>query len=323
MKLIIYTLFAALSLLSCNSTSSQIEVTAAMQWDTVNGVSAGTLIRLDTSHTKGVVSARPLDVWLPSTYDGKRKHAVLYMYDAQMLFDANSTWNRQEWRVDEIMDSLILAKTVLPTIVVALHNGGIQRNFEYFPQKPFHTLRMQFSDSTMAAIASQYGSDTAFPVKSDAYLRYMVDIVKPLIDTTFHVYSDKSATAVAGSSMGGLMSLYAIGEYPEVFGTALCMSTHWPGGFSPNDEIPNAFQAYIAKYITPDRIGKIYFDYGTETLDGMYEPFQNQVNEVLDSNGFILGKNWITEKYPGAAHDEKSWAKRLHVPFTFAFKRQR
>lgn len=323
MKPFFFTLFASLSLLSCNSTSDQVEVTAGMQWDTVNGVSVGTLIRLDTSHTKGVVSARPLDVWLPSTYDGKRKHAVLYMYDAQMLFDANSTWNHQEWRVDEIMDSLIASKTTIPTIIVGLHHGGVMRNFEYFPQKPFQTLRAQFSDSTMAAIASRYGADTTFPVKSDAYLRYMVDVVKPLVDTTFQVYSDKSATAVAGSSMGGLMSMYAIGEYPEVFGTALCMSTHWPGGFSPNEEIPNAFQAYIAENITPDRIGKIYFDYGTETLDGMYEPFQNEVNEVLAANGFDSGGRWVTQKFPGAAHDEKSWAKRLHIPLSFAFAKQR
>lgn len=323
MKQFLLLAFVALGLLNCNNASTDSTLASPPLWDTIKGVNAGTLLRLDSTRTNGLLHARPLDVWLPSTYDGKRKHAVLYMYDAQMLFDANSTWNRQEWRVDETLDSLILVKTVLPTIVVALHNGGVQRNFEYFPQKPFQTLRTQFSDSTMAAIASQYGSDTAFPVKSDAYLQYMVAVVKPLVDTTFHVYSDKSATAVAGSSMGGLMSMYAIGEYPEVFGTALCLSTHWPGGFSPNDEIPNAFQAYIAKYITPDRIGKIYFDYGTETLDGMYEPFQNQVNEVLESNGFIAGKNWITEKYPGAAHDEKSWAKRLHVPFTFAFKKQR
>jgi len=269
------------------------------------------------------LSARPLDIWLPRTYDGKRKHAVLYMYDAQMLFDAKVTWNHQEWRVDEVLDSLIAAKTILPTIVVGLHNGGMMRNFEYFPQKPFNTLKSKFSDSTMADIAMRYGSDSTFPVQSDKYLQYMVEGVKPLVDSTFAVYTDKSATAVAGSSMGGLMSMYAIGEYPEVFGTALCMSTHWPGGFAPNEEIPNAFEAYVAEYLRPERVGKIYFDYGTETLDGMYEPFQNQINEVLLNNGFESEKNWTTQKFPGAAHDEKSWAKRLPIPFTFAFAKQR
>lgn len=312
----------ALLVASCTSNGAA-PANAGVQWDTISGVSSGTLLRLDSAHATPWLSARPLDIWLPRTYDGKRKHAVLYMYDAQMLFDAKVTWNHQEWRVDEVLDSLIAAKTILPTIVVGLHNGGMMRNFEYFPQKPFNTLKSKFSDSTMADIAMRYGSDSTFPVQSDKYLQYMVEGVKPLVDSTFAVYTDKSATAVAGSSMGGLMSMYAIGEYPEVFGTALCMSTHWPGGFAPNEEIPNAFEAYVAEYLRPERVGKIYFDYGTETLDGMYEPFQNQINEVLLNNGFESEKNWTTQKFPGAAHDEKSWAKRLPIPFTFAFAKQR
>jgi len=322
MRGLILSIGIALLVASCTSNGAA-PANAGVQWDTISGVSSGTLLRLDSAHATPWLSARPLDIWLPRTYDGKRKHAVLYMYDAQMLFDAKVTWNHQEWRVDEVLDSLIAAKTILPTIVVGLHNGGMMRNFEYFPQKPFNTLKSKFSDSTMADIAMRYGSDSTFPVQSDKYLQYMVEGVKPLVDSTFAVYTDKSATAVAGSSMGGLMSMYAIGEYPEVFGTALCMSTHWPGGFAPNEEIPNAFEAYVAEYLRPERVGKINFDYGTETLDGMYEPFQNQINEVLLNNGFESEKNWTTQKFPGAAHDEKSWAKRLHVPFTFAFAKQR
>jgi enterochelin esterase-like enzyme len=322
MRGLILSIGIALLVASCTSNGAA-PANAGVQWDTISGVSSGTLLRLDSAHATPWLSARPLDIWLPRTYDGKRKHAVLYMYDAQMLFDAKVTWNHQEWRVDEVLDSLIAAKTILPTIVVGLHNGGMMRNFEYFPQKPFNTLKSKFSDSTMADIAMRYGSDSTFPVQSDKYLQYMVEGVKPLVDSAFAVYTDKSATAVAGSSMGGLMSIYAIGEYPEVFGTALCMSTHWPGGFAPNEEIPNAFEAYVAEYLRPERVGKIYFDYGTETLDGMYEPFQNQINEVLLNNGFESEKNWTTQKFPGAAHDEKSWAKRLHIPFTFAFAKQR
>ena len=322
MRGLLLTVGIALVVASC-SNPDVAPAAAPVAWDTVSGVSKGTLLRLDSAHATPWLSARPLDIWLPSTYNGKRKHAVLYMYDAQMLFDSKVTWNHQEWRVDEILDSLITSKAILPTIVVGLHNGGMMRNFEYFPQKPFNALKSTFSDSTMADIAMRYGSDSTFPVRSDLYLQYMVEGVKPLVDSTFEVYTDKGATAVAGSSMGGLMSMYAIGEYPDVFGTALCMSTHWPGGFSPNEEIPNAFQAYVAEYIRPERVGKIYFDYGTETLDGMYEPFQNAVNQVLLDNGFVSEGNWTTQKFPGAAHDEKSWAKRLHVPLTFAFAKQR
>lgn len=316
----------ALSLLLVSCAQVNVEKSTAYipQWDTIGGVGAGTLLRLDSAHSAGYLgAARPLDVWLPSSYDGKRKHAVLFMFDGQMLFDGTTTWNGQEWNVDETLDSLIDKRLVLPTIVVGLYNGGAMRNFEYFPEVPFRGLKKQFSDSTMADIAKRYGSDTTFPVQSDRYLDYIVRGVKPLIDSTFRVYTEKSTTAIAGSSMGGLMSMYAIGQYPDVFGAALCMSTHWPGGFAPNEEIPSVFKEYVAAKLYPGRIGKIYFDYGTETLDAMYEPFQDSVNAVLEDNGFVRDENWRTLKFPGAAHDERSWAARLHIPLQFALKKQR
>ena len=285
--------------------------------DTIEGVAAGTLLRGELA--SNFIPARPIDIWLPSSYDGTQKHNVLYMYDAQMLFDATTTWNGQEWRVDEILDSLITDDVIAPTIVVALYNGGQRRNFEYFPEKPAAQLQAAFSDSVLSEISKRYGSDSTFSVNSDNYLRYMLEEVKPFIDDQFQVQTSAASTAIMGSSMGGLMSMYAIGEYPNIFGSALCMSTHWPGGFAPNEEIPAVFNAYVKQNITPERVGKIYFDYGTETLDAMYEPFQNKVNLVLEENGFVLGENWTTEKFPGAAHDEKSWAARLHIPLIFAF----
>lgn len=321
------TILAAFWLIGCTSQNEQVdaeESTAATEiatMDTLTGVSRGTLLRVGLSSE--YISERPLDIWLPSTYDGKRKHAVLYMFDGQMLFDPTTTWNGQEWRVDETLDSLCRKRFILPTVVVAMHNGGAQRNFEYFPQAPAAELQEQFSDSLLLEIAQRYGSQEAFEVQSDAYLKYLVEEVKPLIEANFRVYKDASATAVMGSSMGGLMSMYALGEYPEVFGAALCMSTHWPGGFAPNEQVPNTFLSYMKKHYDPSNGRKIYFDHGTETLDGMYEPFQKKVDALLLDKGYAQGEQWVTKKFPGAAHDEKSWASRLHHPLLFAFAKQR
>lgn len=310
---------AASIMLSCGQGASvAMSETPAVSWDTLDVVSSGTLLRLDSMESK-FLSERPLDVWLPTTYDGKVQHKVLYMYDGQMLFDANSTWNHQEWKVDEVVDSLIDGAYIDPIIVVALHNGGQQRNFEYFPQKPHAALKKVFSDSLMAHVAKVYGSDSTFPVQSDAYLSYMIQEVQPLVNAHFNVDTSKAATAIAGSSMGGLMSMYALGEYPQVFGTALCMSTHWPGGYAPNEEVPAVFRNYITEHVKSDLGSRIYFDYGTETLDQMYEPFQLRVDEVLEQGGFVHGENWRTEKFPGDEHNEVSWASRLHVPLLFAF----
>lgn len=307
---------------SAGALSAQDEQMPSRIWDTLNGVGTGTLLRLD-SFPSDHISDRPLDVWLPSSYDGKRKHAVLVMYDGQMLFDATQTWNHKEWRVDEVVDSLVRRNEIIPPIVVALHNGGVNRNFEYFPEGPFSHLDSAFADSLLLSVAERYGAQGRMPVQSDAYLRYVVQEVLPMIEEEFAVYSDRSTRVIAGSSMGGLMSMYAIGEYPEVFGTALCLSTHWPGGFKPNETVPGVFASYVGEKLTPERTGKIYFDYGTETLDGMYEPFQKGIDSILTQNGFQRGENWETKAFIGAEHDEVSWARRLHEPLLFALKKQR
>ena len=81
------------------------------------------------------------------------------------------------------------------------------------------------------------------PVQSDAYLKFLVTELKPFIDSTFSVATDRSNTFIAGSSMGGLISMYAVCEYPAVFGGAACLSTHWPGIFTAeNNPIPEAFE---------------------------------------------------------------------------------
>jgi enterochelin esterase-like enzyme len=120
--------------------------------------------------------------------------------------------------------------------------------------------------------------------------------------------------------MGGLISIYAICEYPNVFGGAACISTHWPGIFtSDNNPFPAAFTNYLQKHLPKPNTHKLYFDYGDQTLDAMYPPLQKNVDEVLKAKGFSA-KNWITKYFPGADHSEKSWNKRLDIPLVFLLK---
>lgn len=74
---------------------------------------------------------------------------------------------------------------------------------------------------------------------------------------------------------------------------------------------------YLDKKINPGNKQRIYFDFGTETLDAFYEPLQKQADSVMLRNGFEEGENWITRKYAGHKHDESSWNKRLHEPLLF------
>jgi pimeloyl-ACP methyl ester carboxylesterase len=118
--------------------------------------------------------------------------------------------------------------------------------------------------------------------------------------------------------MGGLISWYALTQYPEVFGGAGCLSTHWPAGSKEvDDPVFQAMKSYFRDSFPRAGNHKIYFDYGTETLDSLYEPFQNEMDQVVRNLGYVEGDDWMTRKFPGHEHSERAWGKRLHIPVKF------
>jgi len=152
---------------------------------------------------------------------------------------------------------------------------------------------------------------------SDNYLKFLVDELKPYIDSHFSTRKDRKNTFTAGSSMGGLISIYAICEYPQIFGGAACMSTHWPGTFTTVDNpVPAAFMQYLSTHLPSPKTHKIYFDHGSATLDAMYRPYQLQADSLMKVAGYT-DANWMSREFPGADHSERSWHKRLDTPMLF------
>lgn len=244
------------------------------------------------------VSARTIEVLLPPNYDANRKYPVLYMHDGQMLFDATITWNKQEWGVDEVVEQLIKKNRIRPVIVVGVWFGN--RYAEYMPNKP------------RKEVDAVERTDDRFKgeIVSDQYLKFLVEELKPFIDDKYNTLSGPEDTFILGSSMGGLISCYAISEYPKVFGAAACMSTHWPA-------LEGVFLGYVEKNLPDPASHKIYFDYGTETLDSLYQPYQEKVDVMMKKRGYRQDKNWMTRKFEGAKHDENAWRDRLHIPLEF------
>lgn len=283
--------------------------------------SSGKIIRHD-SFPSQFVTARHVDVWLPEGYSPKKKYAVLYMHDGQMLYDSSTTWNKQEWGVDETVSRLLKEKKIKDVIVVGVWNGGKFRHTDYFPQKPFESLSQQERDTLY--YAKRTNGALVFQgekVHSDLYLKFLVTELKPFIDKTYATRKDRANTFIAGSSMGGLISMYAICEYPDVFGGAACLSTHWPGVFSMDDNpIPAAFMNYLRRHLPSPATHKIYFDYGDATLDALYPPLQKMADEIMKEKGFT-SSNWITNYFPGADHSENAWRKRLDIPLLFLLKK--
>jgi enterochelin esterase-like enzyme len=284
---------------------------------TLPQVVSGKIERME-NFKSNYVTERNIDVWLPENYSSSKKYNVLYMHDGQMLYDPEMAWNKQAWNVDDVLTKLVTENKIQDVIVVGIWNGGVTRHIDYFPQKAFESFTQPQQDSIYNA--SRSNGQSVFnnqKINSDNYLKFIVKELKPIIDKKYSVYTDAKHTFIAGSSMGGLISMYAICEYPKVFGGAACLSTHWPGIFAvENNPIPNAFFEYLKKHLPNPKNHKIYFDYGTATLDAMYEPFQLKVDDIMKAKGFS-SQNWSTQKFEGEEHSEKSWNKRLHIPIEF------
>ena len=280
-------------------------------------VSAGTIVDLGVLKSR-FADPRRVVVWLPPGYSAHGpKYSVLYMHDGQNLFDKATAGYGMEWEIDEHLSQLIAQKKVRPTIVVGIWNTP-KRLQEYVPSKAFDGLPAQYRDKVRAL----YGGDPM----SDGYLKFIVRELRPMIDRRFDVKTGPADTVIMGSSMGSLISLYAINEYPHIFGGAGMMSTHWPLFLKPDGQsvsqeeyevVSAAFERYLAPALPDPRTHKLYFDHGTETLDAIYKQYQDRVDAVVASRGYRPSVNWMTRSFPGQKHNEISWASRVEIPLQF------
>lgn len=290
-----------------------IAVAVAMNWQRIffgrkSVPLEGTLIQHE-SFPSAFVEDRPVDVWLPDGYDANsgERYAVIYMHDGQFLFDHptspyhGTVWM---WDVDKAISQLVREQKIRPAIVIAVWNlPGTQRRTEYMPQKPVNEKAGQ-------ALIDEGSDVSRDAISSDNYLRYLVEELKPFVDETYRTKPNREDTFTIGSSMGGMISAYAIAEYPDVFGGAACMSTHWSmaGG------------AVLDWYRThwPDAgSNRVYFDFGTETLDAEYEPYQLQMDDLMREKGYRENTDWLTRKFEGHDHSPNAWRERLHIPLQF------
>jgi len=281
-------------------------------------ISGGKIIRYENFRS-GFVDARNVDVWLPDGYKLGKKYAVLYMHDGQMLFDSTHTWNHQEWGVDETMTKLQKEGRIKDCIVVAIWNIPEKRFAEYFPQKIIDSI----PEVTRNKILS---NQLKVNPQADNYLKFLVRELKPFIDSNYSTIRDAGHTFIMGSSMGGLISLYALCEYPGVFGGAACLSIHSPlSSFELIDkntdaDVASKFRNYLMRNLPKANTRKIYFDYGNQTGDSFYAPYQKALDSVMVLKGYT-SSHWITRYFPGEDHSERSWKKRLNIPVMFLLKK--
>jgi predicted alpha/beta superfamily hydrolase len=258
-------------------------------------------------------------VWLPPGYDaGKRRYGVVYMHDGQNLFDLKRSNFNKVWAADKSALRLIAAGQTKSFIIVGIDQPGEDRGRQYMPR----TIMDLLSPTVREKLASQGNGK---PITSEEYLKFIVDELKPLIDRDYRTKPGRAHTAIAGSSMGGLISLYAITRYPKTFGVAGAVSTHLPLG-NPNwsagerSDIMAAWRAYVDKELGKPAGRRIWFDHGTETLDAFYEPYQENLDAALIAKGWKKGRDFSSRVYEGTPHEENAWAARMDDIFGWMLK---
>lgn len=280
----------------------------------VPSVKNGSIVRITDFKSK-FIDARNIDIWLPEHYSKDQHYDVLYMHDGQMLFDATNTWNKQEWGLDETLQKLINENQVNPTIVVGIWNNGKYRHSEYFPQVFLNEMRAEFKNEFLATYLQN-------KPQSDNYLRFITEELMPYVEDNFSINVGKKHTYIGGSSMGGLISMYAVSKYPEKFGGVMGLSTAWIGQQQPNTDIPIAAFNYFQKNMPSPLDLKVYQDHGTTEMDQNYANYQRIIDELFRDFGF-KDYNYKSLVFEGTGHNETDWANRLAIPLEYLLKKRK
>lgn len=251
---------------------------------------------------------RKIRVWLPSSYsfNSKKKYDVIYMFDAQNLFD-NATSFVKEWEIDESITYLEKEKKIRPSIVVGLDNSK-DRLSEYLPR---------FSNYAIGDLA----------YKGDKTLDFLVNQVIPLIEEKYNVNKVKESRSIGGSSMGGLMALYAGIKYKDVFNNIYAFSPAFPifkyglKEYKPSFQALNndsAFNYVLKEYVSKEMLNKhnIVISAGGINIEKNYTKYPIKFCDYLIKNGYDPAKLKciINKKYD---HNEIMWDEFFYIAYQF------
>lgn len=256
----------------------------------------GTIERLGlipSSHVK----PREVQVWLPPGYaeHPETRYPVLYLHDGQNVFDAQAAG--AEWQVDEAAQRGVASGRLRPFIVVAVSSVDATR----------------WDDYTPTVVSAVPPGQTALERRgggAPAYARFLVEELKPAIDARFRTRRGSADTAVGGSSLGGLVSMWLALHRPETFGAALVVSPSvwWDDRFILRD----------AAATTPTPRPRLWLDMGAQEGDQAVQ-FARELNELLRRRGWSDGTLRFVEDAQGR-HDEASWARRVPAMLDFLYR---
>lgn len=229
---------------------------------------------------------RNLLVYTPATYArGDARYPVIYMQDGQNLFDPVTSF-AGDWGLQTAL--AWASRRGADAIVVGIPNRGAARVDEYTP----------FVDPRIGG------------GQGERYLDYLINTVKPLVDQHFRTHTDRSHTGIAGSSLGGLISLYAYFRYPNVFG--------FTAALSPSLWFANAAILEVVEH-APRVPGRVYLDVGLKEGTA-HVALARRLRDILIAKGYVLRGDlrWVEDRE--GRHHESAWGRRFRkaLPFLLA-----
>jgi enterochelin esterase-like enzyme len=239
---------------------------------------------------------RTVDYWMPR---GGSDH-LLIAHDGQNVFDGTTSTHRgQTWKMAQAAIAVANEAGIKPPTIIGVWHSSTKNNpwgraKDLAPEKFFTSD--SYVDPRWAI------NDPTVTLHSDAYLNQIFNQIVPAIVGSY----SPEKTAVIGSSMGGLATLYAAIQHPDKFSTALALSPHWI--ISDENFARSLIEALPATH-------KIWMSRGDKGLDKEYPPLQNFVDSLMRARGFT--SNFETKVYKHSGHNERSWAKYLNDPLRF------
>jgi len=239
---------------------------------------------------------RKIQIYYPNNKKINSDTLFIFMNDGEELFNAAESWHNMEWGIDEKIEEMNLNESELNFVIIAIHSAKKGNRFfvdetkryaEYFPKES-----IPYFDSGFKKRRYQEWVNN----NNLYYLEFLTKDVIPFVEEKFDISLSNKNLGIIGASMGGLSALNALIEYPNLFGFAGCISTHWVGikpleyfllplvgKIDGDDDTANAIISYIEDNIANIDDQKIYFDHGTVGLDSLYSTPQRRVNKILDS----------------------------------------
>ena len=243
-------------------------------------------------HSQFLKPDKTIRIWLPPGYHSKkrRRYPVFYLHDGQNLFKGGPSFiPNQAWNVDTAALDLIAKGEIVPIILVGIDNAGGERLNEYTP-----TDNSKFKGS---------GS-------GDSYGKFLIEELKPFVDSHYRTLKDARNTALGGSSLGGLISLHLGLNYPKTFGKLAVLS---PSIWWDDSVILHR----VEKMKMHPKL-KIWLDMGLKEGDGMLMPAR-KLQEVLLTKGWKENDDLKYFEAEGAGHNEKAWSERFPMALKFLF----